>query len=121
MTQFKMKRVYEEASDTDGFRIFVDRLWPRGIKKENFYYDLWEKEITPSTELRKWYHQDPENNWKGFVNKYQKELAENEAIKELVKTIKEKKTVTLLYASKDKVHNHAMILKEVLEKETEKF
>lgn len=115
MTQIKTKRAYAEPADTDGFRIFVDRLWPRGIKKEAFHYDLWEKEIAPSTELRKWFHHDPESNWNEFVSRYKKELANNHALEELKKTIKGKKVVTLLYGAKDEVHNQAVVLKDYLD------
>mgnify|MGYP003597596918 FL=1 len=70
----RSKRIYDEVSDADGKRILVDRLWPRGIKKENAQIDWWAKEITPSNELRKWYHEDIENRWEEFQQKYQTEL-----------------------------------------------
>lgn len=116
MTQIQIKRVYEEPEKSDGFRVFVDRLWPRGMKKEAFHYDLWEKEITPSTELREWFHQNPDENWKNFVGLYQKELSHSKSVNEFLQLIKDKPMVTLLYASKDTQHNHAEILKEFLEK-----
>ena len=116
MTQVKIKRVYDPEERSDGFRVLVDKLWPRGIKKEDLHYDLWAKDITPSAELRKWFHEDVEKNWEGFSALYQKELSSSDAVKAFVANIKDKTVVTLLYASKDAVHNHALILKEFLEK-----
>lgn len=115
MAEVKIKRAYEEASRDDGFRIFVDRLWPRGLKKEKFHYDLWEKGIAPSTELREWFHQDPEGNWKEFVSRYKKELGNSEEMKDLEKIVKDHPVVTLLYGSKDEVHNQAVVLQEYLQ------
>lgn len=66
MTQIRIKRVYEEPDATDGYRVLVDRLWPRGIKKEHLKYDVWEKDITPSPELRKWFHEDQAEHWEGL-------------------------------------------------------
>ena len=66
MTQIRIKRVYEEPNATDGYRVLVDRLWPRGIKKEHLKYDVWEKDITPSPELRKWFHEDKRNTGRGL-------------------------------------------------------
>lgn len=107
----KIKRVYEEPDPKDGFRILVDRLWPRGLTKEKAAADLWLKNIAPSTELRKWFNHDPEK-WKEFQKKYQKELKEN---KEAVSVLKERVKqgpVTLLYGAKDQEHNEAQVLKE---------
>ena len=109
--EIKLKRVYEEPDEKDGYRILVDRLWPRGLTKEKAALDLWLKNIAPTTELRKWFNHDPEK-WKEFQKKYLKELKEN---KEAVDTLKEhlkKETVTLLYAAKDEVYNEAEVLKE---------
>jgi uncharacterized protein YeaO (DUF488 family) len=95
----------------DGFRILVDRLWPRGLTKEKASIDLWLKNIAPSTELRKWFAHDPEK-WKEFQKKYLKELKEN---KEAVDTLKQhlkKGRVTLLYAAKDEAHNEAQVFKD---------
>jgi uncharacterized protein YeaO (DUF488 family) len=117
MTTILLKRVYDDWEEKDGYRIFVDRLWPRGMKKENLHYDLWAKNITPSPELRGWFHQNPDNNWDKFVELYNKELDNNNSLKEVVNEIKKHDTVTLLYASKDGKHNHAIILKDHLEKE----
>lgn len=115
MTTIKIKRVYEQEAKSDGFRVFVDRLWPRGIKKDELQLDLWAKEITPSSELRKWYHEDMEGHWKAFVKKYRKELEQSDAIDGFLSKIKGHETVTLLYAAKDENQNHALVLKEFLE------
>lgn len=114
--QIKLKRVYEDSDESDGFRVFVDRLWPRGMKKGNLHYDLWAKDITPSPELRKWFHQDIDNRWDAFFSSYQKELSESNKMKEFIEEIKKHKVITLLYASKYAQHNHALILKDYLEK-----
>ncbi len=116
MTTIKLKRVYEDPEPEDGMRVFVDRLWPRGMKKENFKYDLWAKEITPSPDIRKWFHQDINNRWDDFVVMYQKELSESNAMKDFIDKIRNYKTVTLLYASREPLHNHANILKDYLDK-----
>ncbi len=111
---FKLKRVYEKAEKEDGFRILVDRLWPRGVSKEKAKLNLWLKEISPSEELRKWFNHE-EKKWSEFQKRYKKELSEK---KDLVKIIKDEekknKTVTLLYAAKDEEHNDAVVLKEFL-------
>lgn len=116
MTQIKIKRVYETEEKSDGYRVLVDRLWPRGIRKENLHYDLWAKDITPTPELRQWFHEDEENHWKEFKKKYTQELKASDAVKEFVEKIKGKKTITLLFASKNAAENHALILQEYLEK-----
>lgn len=115
MTSIKIKRVYEDFEESDGYRILVDRLWPRGMKKENLHYDLWAKDITPSTALRKWYHQDLNKNWDTFVSAYEKELTNMPDMDTYVDEIKKHPVVTLLYASKDLTHNHAIVLKNYLE------
>ena len=111
----KLKRVYDKASPDDGLRILVERLWPRGIKKENAKIDLWLKEVAPSNELRKWFSHDP-LKWLEFKEKYYEELNKNrEAIEKLLEIVNNKKDVTLIYSSKDKEHNNAVALKEYLE------
>ncbi len=116
MTKVNIKRVYEEPKKSDGFRVLVDKLWPRGVKKENLPYDLWAKDITPSTELREWFHEDEDGHWKEFRKKYTKELKTNPGMKAFLEQAKGKKTITLLYASKNAAENHALILQEFLEK-----
>ena len=107
----KVKRVYEKPNAKDGFRILVDRLWPRGLTKEKAAADLWLKDIAPSTELRKWFNHDPEK-WKEFQKKYQKELEENKEVVSVLKEHVKQGPVTLLYAAKDEEHNEALVLKE---------
>ena len=111
----QIKRIYEGASKTDGFRVLVDRIWPRGISKENAKLDEWMREIAPSTELRKWFgHKEARFN--EFSKKYSKELKQHpDLIAELKKKGKEKR-LTLLYGAKDEKHNQAVVLKTFLEK-----
>jgi uncharacterized protein YeaO (DUF488 family) len=113
MPVIKIKRVYESAEKTDGLRILVDRLWPRGMKKETAHIDLWMKEIAPSTELRKWFHQHIEK-WTEFCKLYSEELKKTDALAKITEKIKEQKTVTFLYASHDEEHNHALVLQKLL-------
>ena len=110
----KLKRAYEKPEKSDGSRILVERLWPRGVTKEEAEIDLWMKDIAPSAELRKWYIHDVEK-WPEFQKRYRKELTAN---KELVNDLKTraKKTVTFVYAAKDEEHNSAVVLKDFIEK-----
>lgn len=111
----EIKRIYEAPGDNDGYRILVDRIWPRGLSKEKAGVDLWMKEIAPSTELRKWFHHDPEK-WGEFEDRYRKELDDKEeALQEVQESIKKHHKVTLLYAAKDTKHNQAVVLCKVLE------
>ena len=84
MTQVNIKRVYDEPSEQDGYRVLVDRLWPRGMKREYLKYDYWAKEVTPSNDLRKWFHADVEKRWGAFADMYQKELKESDAAKAFI-------------------------------------
>lgn len=115
MTRVRIKRVYEAPAPEDGYRVLVDKLWPRGVRKDALHYDLWAKEITPSSELRAWYHADPQTRWPEFRRRYIKELHGSQAVQEFVHRIAGKDTVTLLYASKNAAENHALILQEFLE------
>jgi uncharacterized protein YeaO (DUF488 family) len=111
----KVKRVYGAAATSDGMRILVDRLWPRGIAKEKAKVDLWLKDIAPSNVLRKRFHAKPEK-WDAFLEAYAEELQTDEAkeaAKELRRHIR-KGTVTLLYAARDEEHNNAVALKSLL-------
>jgi len=117
MTQIKLKRVYENYNKSDGFRVLVDRLWPRGMKKEHLHYDLWAKDITPSPGIRKWFHEDMQNRWDGFSEFYRKELSQSGAVKRFIDTIAGKDVITLLYASKEPEYNHARILQKYIEQE----
>ncbi len=109
----KIKRVYEKAEKEDGTRILVDRLWPRGLTKENASVDLWLKDIAPSTELRKWFGHEPAK-WNEFRERYIHELKNNEKQTSILKEQLETGSVTLLFASKDEEHNEAVVLKEFL-------
>jgi uncharacterized protein YeaO (DUF488 family) len=109
-----IKRIYEEPVPSDGARILVDRLWPRGVSKERAKLDLWLKDIAPSTGLREWFGHDPKK-WIGFQKKYKIELANNEeAVAALKKIVRQNKTVTLLYAAKDEEHNEAVVINNLL-------
>ena len=110
----QLKRAYDPASPDDGYRVYIDRLWPRGLSHETFRYDFWDKAIAPSTELREWFHQDSEGRWTEFENKYKTELADNPAFAELKKQIADKPVVTLLYSSRDEAHNNAVVVAEAL-------
>ena len=114
MATIRIKRVYEPAVKPDGFRILVDRLWPRGIKKEDAHVDVWLKEIAPSNELRKWFNHDPEK-WEAFHKRYLAELQLSPATEELLEQAKKHATVTLVYSAKDELHNQAVVIKEFLE------
>jgi len=110
----KTKRIYEQPAEADGFRILVDRLWPRGMSKEEASIDLWMKEVAPSDALRKWFSHDPEK-WEEFKARYAKELtAKQELLTKLKQVEKEKRIVTLLYSSKETEHNNALALKAIL-------
>ncbi len=110
---FEIKRVYEEPAKNDGTRVLIDRLWPRGLKKEDAAIDYWMKEIAPSDTLRKWFAHK-EERWQEFKSCYMKELKDkNELLKQLIDLGKNKK-VTLLYAAKNEETNNAQALLEVL-------
>ena len=108
------KRIYEAPSENDGKRILVDRLWARGIKKEDARIDLWLKEITPSNELRKWYHEDIENRWDEFQQRYKAELQSVQSQLAELKQLTNDETVTLLTAAKNEGRNHVTVLIDVL-------
>lgn len=116
--QLRLKRVYEPAEPADGFRVLVDRLWPRGISKERAALDLWAKDVTPSTALRTAWHAGPTDQWDNFVAAYRHELATVSAgaLADLRATLATHDVVTLIYANHDEQHNHARILADELEK-----
>jgi uncharacterized protein YeaO (DUF488 family) len=109
----KIKRIYEPYSENDGFRILIDRLWPRGMNKEKAHIDKWVKEVAPSTALRKWFNHEP-YKWDQFRIKYHSELNSSSALKELFPYINENKTVTLLFGSKEEKYNHAIVLQQFI-------
>jgi len=112
-----VKRVYEAASRSDGVRVLVDRLWPRGLKKEDAAVKLWLRELAPSDELREWFHANPEG-WRMFRKRYLKELIGEKAsaaVEKLHHLAETKARVTLLYASRNEEYNNAVVLKELLD------
>jgi uncharacterized protein YeaO (DUF488 family) len=110
----RVKRAYAKAGQEDGWRVLVDRLWPRGIKKEAARVDVWMKEIAPSDALRKWFGHAPAK-WPEFQKKYRAELeSKRELVVELKKMEKEHGTLTLLFGARDEEHNQAVVLAEVL-------
>ncbi|WP_030014873.1 DUF488 domain-containing protein [Curtobacterium sp. S6] len=113
MTTYRIKRVYEAPESTDGARVLVDRMWPRGVAKADAELDQWAKTIAPSPELRRWFGHDPEK-FAEFRNKYRHELAHREENREAVANLPQEDTVTLVYAAKDEEHNHAVVLRDFL-------
>ena len=113
----KLKRIYDPFSGGDGKRVLVDRLWPRGIKKENAHIDEWLKDIAPSDALRKWFSHDP-SRWKEFKKRYHDELKDKKELLKQLLADSRKGTVTLLFGSKDIEHNNAIVIKEVLAKKS---
>jgi uncharacterized protein YeaO (DUF488 family) len=111
----RIKRAYEPPFPSDGTRILVDRLWPRGLTKAESSVDLWLKDIAPSAELRRWFGHEPAK-WQEFRSRYRAELREKLDLMVSVKERAEDGMVTLLYAAKDEKHNHALILLEQLER-----
>jgi uncharacterized protein YeaO (DUF488 family) len=111
-----LKRAYEPPAKTDGERILVDRLWPRGLAKVKAKIDLWLKDVAPSTELRQWFGHDSEK-WLEFKKRYHAELKGNPALSEL-QTHSHQRDITLVYAARDQVHNEAVVLKQLLDRGT---
>lgn len=110
----KLKRIYDPPSADDGRRILVDRLWPRGVSKDDARTDEWLKEIAPSAELRKWFGHDPDR-WEEFRKRYRDELKGHEELLERLRSEAKKGTVTLLFAAKDAEQNNAVVLKEMFD------
>ncbi|RII29207.1 MAG: hypothetical protein CXR31_02220 [Geobacter sp.] len=109
----KLKRIYDAPAPDDGRRVLVDRLWPRGIAKDEARLDDWLKEIAPSDELRKWFGHDP-TKWEEFRERYRAELDSHGDLLAGLRDVAKKGTVTLLYAAKDEEHNNAVVLDELL-------
>lgn len=110
----KLKRIYEPAAASDGFRILVDRLWPRGVSKSAAHVDLWMKNVAPSNTLRKWFAHDPAR-WSEFQRRYRAELRTvPELTRELKRLLKENPTTTLLFGARDEEHNQAVALRAFL-------
>ncbi len=115
-TNYYLKRVYEPASESDGFRVLVDGIWPQGESRIKADLDLWEKSLAPSAALRSWFHADRIGRWEQFREKYLSELSANPNAAEFAREMASKPTATLLYASRDESRNNAAILREYLQK-----
>ncbi|HEA50998.1 MAG TPA: DUF488 family protein [Marinobacter antarcticus] len=114
--EIRIKRAYDAAARSDGPRILVDRIWPRGVAKEDAELEAWLKGLAPTTELRKWFGHDPEK-WTEFQQRYLKELKQNDAVEDLEKLqsiIEKHKRLTLVFAAKDTEHNNAVALRDFL-------
>jgi uncharacterized protein YeaO (DUF488 family) len=110
----RLQRVYSPEEPDDGFRVLVDRLWPRGLSKAKVHVDLWMKQIAPSEELRKWFGHDPER-WIEFEKRYRQELHGNREDRETLRRLERKHgTITLLFGAKDEERNNSVVLKKVL-------
>lgn len=110
----RTKRAYEPASSEDGYRVLVDRLWPRGVSKEDARLDAWMKEVAPSDDLREWFDHDPER-WEEFTERYRRELQEKEELLQELRERAGEETITLVFAARDTDRNNAVVLKEYLE------
>jgi uncharacterized protein YeaO (DUF488 family) len=110
----RTKRVYEPAEASDGFRVLVDRVWPRGITREKAAADLWMKEIGPSAGLRKWFGHRPER-WAGFRTRYEQELKEKQALLDELRACAHKGPLTLVYSAKDEERNQAVVIRGMLD------
>lgn len=114
MTTYKIKRAYDPEEASDGFRVYIDHFWPRGLSHDTFHYDLWDKDIAPSNELREFFHADAEDHWKEFERRYTTELKANPAFAALRQLLSTKATATLLYSSHDHEHNNAAVVLQLL-------
>ena len=109
----KLKRAYEPPASADGTRVLIDRLWPRGVKKEKAAIDEWMKEIAPSTDLRKWFGHDPER-WVEFRRRYRSEIKKHPVEFRRLRELARKGQLTLVYAAHDEAHNDAVVLRDLL-------
>ncbi|WP_414462559.1 DUF488 domain-containing protein [Hyphomicrobium sp. DY-1] len=113
VSHLQLKRAYEAAIPEDGIRILVDRLWPRGLSKEKASLDKWEKDIAPSTGLRKWFSHDPAR-WTEFQRRYRAELRQHGDLLNSIRKLANTHTVTLIYSARDEEYNDAVVLRDVL-------
>jgi uncharacterized protein YeaO (DUF488 family) len=111
--RIRLKRAYEAVAKDDGARILIDRLWPRGVKKKDAAIKHWAKELSPSTELRKWFGHDPAR-WQEFRRRYVKELSRHPKQLEELRALASRDRITIVYAAHDELHNDAVVLREVL-------
>ena len=109
----KLKRAYEPAAEGDGLRILVDRLWPRGVSKAEAALDQWEKAVSPSTSLRKWFGHDPAR-WQEFRSRYAAEVREHPEPLSRLRALARKSPVTLVYSAHDEIHNDAVVLRDLV-------
>jgi uncharacterized protein YeaO (DUF488 family) len=112
MSEVRVKRAYDPPEPDDGLRILVDRLWPRGLKREHAKIDLWLKDAAPSTELRRWFGHDPAR-WGGFQERYRAELEGSAALAELRDVVSRNPRVTLVFGARDGAHNNAVVLRSL--------
>ncbi|MGO2748064.1 DUF488 domain-containing protein [Microbacterium sp.] len=114
--ELRRKRAYDTAESADGFRVLVDRLWPRGVSKEHAAIDLWAKDTAPSPELRKDWHAASDADWGVYADRYRAELAGEsaDALEKLAAEVKKHPVVTMIYSLHDEQHNHAVVLEEAL-------
>lgn len=114
--QLGVKRIYDDASPDDGYRVLVDRLWPRGVSKERAALDVWAKDAAPSAELRKAWHSAPDEAWEAFADDYRAELVGSAAVDSLRAEVQQHPIVTLLTATQNLERTHALVLREALER-----
>lgn len=112
MSEVRVKRAYDPPAPGDGIRVLVDRLWPRGLRRDGAKIDLWLKDVAPSAELRRWFGHAPAR-WPGFQDRYRAELAGNAALHELLAMVRQGKPVTLLFGARDMERNNAAVLQAV--------
>ncbi len=110
----RIKRIYDVPARSDGYRVLVDRIWPRGVSKQRAKLDAWLPELAPSAELRKWFGHDPAR-WQEFHKRYRAELARKAPLVDSIRHRALDEPVTLLYAARDPLHNHALVLQQVIE------
>lgn len=110
MTQLKLKRAYDPASPDDGLRVYIDKFWPQGLSHATFRYDAWEKGIAPSDSLRHWFHEDRDANWSAFASRYAAELEKNPDWPQFASSLSSHPVVTLLYSSKNRTENNAVVV-----------
>lgn len=118
MNEIRIKRIYQATDEADGYRILTDRLWPRGVAKGKAYIDLWAKFIAPTVSLRQWFGHKPEN-FPVFIERYTAELEENPETKDFIELCRKqlkKSNITILYGAKDEIHNHAVVLRDFINK-----
>jgi uncharacterized protein YeaO (DUF488 family) len=112
-TEVRLKRAYEPPADSDGVRVLVDRLWPRGLRKSDAAIDHWMKDVGPSTDLRRWFGHEP-SRWNEFRRRYRVELSHKPEVVNELKALVHKGPITLIFAARDELHNEAVVLRDVL-------